>query len=128
MVCVIKRFLTKAEIGNTWYKCIIKECNGNGKSIFENCAHPCHSLKINIALPLLQFCFWPFLSTLRLTLQVMVFSSFTTLDLGSFPGSSLEPSLCSFLLLTRMVPLGEPMEFTSLFCAASKSPVALLAP
>lgn len=59
------------------------------------CTSLCHSLNMNIAL--LQFCSLPLLSILRLPLHVTLFSSFTALALGSFPGCSLEPSFCSFL-------------------------------
>lgn len=55
------------------------------------CTSLCHSLNMNIAL--LQFCSLPLLSILRLPLHVTLFSSFTALALGSFPGCSLEPSL-----------------------------------
>lgn len=72
---------------------------------------------------------------LRFTLHVMLFSSFTTLDLGSCSSwtrlLAVPWSLaCApfFLLLARMAALGEPMGIISLLCAASKSPVTLLAP
>lgn len=138
MFCVIKGLLTKSEAGITWDMSLFEECYGDYKRIFGNCPHPslcaslCQSLNTNVALPLLQFCSLPLLSTPRAhpSLHALQISHCSGPGELSWlpPGAGLWRSAPSFLLLAGMAALGEPMGIVSLVSAASRSPVALLAP